>query len=228
MLTGKKKISRKEIKEDKLVTTYYQAVQYFEENKSRIYIYAGVLLAVVAAVYFYISYKSSQNEKADLALSKVISLYDAGAYQEAINGRTADNVIGLQKIVDEYGSTESGETAKIYLANAYNFLGRTDDALKYYDDYSGDNDVFEATALAGKGGCLEAKGEFEKAADAYKEASLVAKNNPLNAEYLLQSGINYLEAGNKEDALTVLQKAKDEYKTSPYARDVERYLIQAK
>ncbi|MGE5363962.1 MAG: tetratricopeptide repeat protein [Bacteroidota bacterium] len=228
MLTKKKSISKKEIKEDTLVTSYYKFVQFFSEYKSKIYLYAGIVVAAAVAVYFYSSYNSTRNDKAELELSKVMALYDAGAYQEAINGRAAANIPGLQKIVDEYGSTESGETAKLYLANCYNMLGKFDEALKYYDSYSGDNDVFEASALAGKAGCLEAKGDFEKAASLYKEAANVSKSNALNSDYLLNSGVDYLEAGKKEAAREVLEKIKEDYKTSMASREAERYLVQVK
>ena len=53
MLTKKKKLSRREIKEDKLVSTYYKVYGYFEENRSRILVVGGIILAVIAIVYFY-------------------------------------------------------------------------------------------------------------------------------------------------------------------------------
>lgn len=224
MLTKKKKLSKKEIKEDKLVTTYFKTVKFVDQNKSKILIYAASLIVVIGLVVFYMWNKSGQNEKANVALSRVINLYDAGAYQEAIDGVSAQKVEGLKAIVDKYGSTENGEIAKIYLANCYNFLGKFDEAYKYYDDYSGSNKEFKAAAKAGEGSYYEAKKEYEDAADAFKDASSIQKNNPLNAEYLFKAGINYMDAGKKTEAAELFKKVKDEYKTSPYARNVERYL----
>ena len=57
MLQKKKKLSRKEIKEDKLVSTYYKTVGLYEENKSRILLYAGALVVLAAAIIFYINNK---------------------------------------------------------------------------------------------------------------------------------------------------------------------------
>ncbi|MCK7521813.1 MAG: hypothetical protein MZV64_31110 [Ignavibacteriales bacterium] len=97
MLTKKKKLSKKEIKEDRLVTTYYKAYNYFNENKNRIGMYAGGLLVVIAAIYFYMNNKAESNEQAGLQLSRVMGLYDAGSYLEAIEGRQGTNIVGLKK-----------------------------------------------------------------------------------------------------------------------------------
>lgn len=226
MIGRKKKLSKKEIKEDKLVTFYYQVRTFYEEFQKNIFIALGVVAAVALLIYFYIQNKNSNNEKASLELARVINLYDMGSYLEAIQGRPNTKIVGLKKIVDEYGSTESGETAKIYLANAYYFLGKFDEALKYYDDYSGDNELFEATAYAGKAACFEAKKNIEEAAEFYVKAANVNKSNVLNPQYLLNAGINYLSLGNKEKAKEFFDKIKKDYTNSSYSRDVERYLAQ--
>lgn len=224
MLTKKKKITRKEIKEDKLVTTYYKAIGFFNENKSKIYLYAGILVGVVAIVFFYLNYKHSNNLKASAELGRIMDLYENGAYQEAIDGRAAGNVKGLKAIVDEYGSTETGEIAKIYLANSYNMLGKTEEALKYYEDYDGDNKLFKASALAGEAGYYASKDEYIKAANTFKEAAYTDPTNPMNAEYLLKAGINFLSADDKDNAKEMFDAVKEEYKTSTAAREVEKYM----
>jgi len=73
MLTKKKKLSKREIKEDKLVTTYYKVYNYFNENKNRIGIYAGGLLVVIAAIYFYMNNKAENNNQAGIQLSRVMA-----------------------------------------------------------------------------------------------------------------------------------------------------------
>jgi tetratricopeptide (TPR) repeat protein len=226
MLTKKKKLSRKEIKEDKLVSTYYKTYGYFEENKSRLLTVAGVLIAVVALVYFYINNRIENNRIAGVQLSRVMDIYDQGSYLEAIEGREGANIVGLKEIVEEYGSTENGELAKIYLANSYNFLGRNDEALEYYEDYSGSNETFRATAFAGQAGIYAYRQEYQKAADLYLKASRVSESNPLNPEYMLNAGINYLDAGDHAEARELFDRIKDDYPTSSAFREVDRYLSQ--
>jgi tetratricopeptide (TPR) repeat protein len=226
MSTDNKKLSKKEIKEDTLVTAYYKFIGYFSENQKPLLIAAGVFVVLVAAIFLYKSHQSANNELANVELSRVMNVYDAGVYPEAISGRRGTNVIGLQKIVDEYGSTKNGEIAKVYLANSYFMLGKFDLALKYYKDYSGSNDTFEATALAGQASCYEALNDNEKAADLYKKAASVSESNVLNPDYLLKAGIDYMQLGKKSDAKELFEKIKKDYSTSASFREVDRYLSQ--
>jgi tetratricopeptide (TPR) repeat protein len=224
MLTKKKKLSKREIKEDKLVTTYYKVYNFVQENKNRLGMYLGVLIVVGAVIYFYINNKIESNKEAGIQLSRVINLYDSGAYLEAIEGRQGTNIVGLKKIVSEYGSTENGEIAKIYLADSYQLLGNVEEAFKYYEDYSGNNNIFEATALAGEAGYYAYKKDFEKAADLYLKASRVSKENVLNPDYMLKAAVNYINAGNKEEAKDLLETIRKDFPTSTAFRDIDKYL----
>jgi tetratricopeptide (TPR) repeat protein len=226
MLAKKKKLSRKEIKEDKLVSTYYKAYGFFEENRQRLYLYGGILAVLIIAVVFYINNKKQNNEEAGKYLSRILNLYDSGSYLEAIEGQQGTEVKGLKYIVDEYGNTENGENAKIYLANSYSMLGKFDEAFNYYEDYGGDNEIFKATALAGKAGIHASRNEFENAAELYNNAARVSQENVLNPDYMLKAGINYMKAGKNEEAKELFEKIKKDHNTSTAYREVERYLVQ--
>ena len=224
MLTKKKKLSKKEIKQDKLVETYYKAYGYFEENKSKMLSYGVVLVVIVFAVIYYINHKKENNEKAEVLLSQVMNLYDQGSYLEAIEGRPSQNISGLKKIVEDYGSTENGETAKIYLANSYDMLGKPDDALKYYSDYDGDISIYKAAALAGQAGIYAGRKEYEKAAELFKKASRISKTDVLNPDYMLNASINYINSGKDGEAKEVLESIKKDYPTSQANSQAEQYL----
>jgi len=226
MIGQKKKFSKKEMKEDKLVTTYYKVLAFYEEQKRNIAYVVGGIAVVVLAIFLYSENTKTDNEKANVELARVIPLYDQGSFLEAIEGQAGTPLIGLKKIVEQYGSSEIGESAKIYLANAYYFLGKFDEAEKYYKDYGGSNEIFKATAFAGQAACLEAKNEPGKAAELYHKAATVSKENVLNPKYLLFAGINYIQIGKKGEAKEILTRLKKEFTTSTYIRDVDRYLAQ--
>lgn len=226
MLTKKKKLVRKEIKEDKLVEFYYKSLNFFEENKNKVFTYLGAVALVVIAVILFMNYRSGQNEEAAGHLSKVMDIYDMGDYLGAIEGKKDVKMLGLKDIVAQYGSTENGETAKIYLADSYANLGKSDEAFKYYEDYSGDIDIYQAAALAGQAGHFSVKNEYEKAADLYMKASKVSKNDVMNSDYMFQAAVNYFNAGEKDQAKNLLQTIKTDYKTSSVYSQVDRYLSQ--
>lgn len=224
MITKKKKLSKKEIKEDKLVSFMFRIEHFYEKYKSKLMLYGGILVVAIAAAYFYINKQDELNNRASLELSRVMNIFDSGSYLEAIEGRQGTNIIGLKRIVEEYGSTENGETAKIYLANAYSYLGNYEKAFKYYEDYSGSIDIYKASALAGMAGYYAAKNEYEKAADLYKNAANIVEINAQNPDYLLNSALNYYNAGDKDEARILFEKIKEDYSTSNARREVDKYL----
>ncbi|MEJ5350446.1 MAG: hypothetical protein WHS65_02520 [Melioribacteraceae bacterium] len=226
MLEKKKKITKKEIKQDTLVTTYYKVYNFFLEHQVKILIALAAVALIVVSIVIYSNKRSSDNLTAANLLAKVIPLYDAGQYQQAIEGIKAQNIVGLKSIVENYGSTEQGETAKIYLANCYLFLNKIDSAYEMFKDYDGSNPLFKAASLAGQAAYYETKKEYEKAVDAYKDAAKISKENPLNADYLLKAGINLLRLNKKSEAKTIFELIKKDYKNYPEAREVERYIVQ--
>jgi tetratricopeptide (TPR) repeat protein len=224
MITKKKKLSKKEIKEDKLVSFMVKIENFYEDFKSKIVLYGGILIVAALAAYFYINQQKAINDEAGLHLSRVMPIFDAGSYLEAIEGRQGTNIIGLKRVVEEYGSTNNGETAKIYLASAYSYLGNYEEAFKHYEDYSGSIDIYKASALAGMAGYFAAKKDYQMAADLYKEAAGVAEINAQNPDYLLDAAINYYNTGDTEESKILLEKIKEDYATSEARKQVDKYL----
>ena len=226
MLTKRKKLSRKEIKEDALVTFYYKTVGLYEKHKQNFIIGGVAVIVLAAASFFYTQQRNSNNEKANIELSRVIPLFDSGMFLESIEGNPQSKVIGLKKIVADYGNSENGEIAKVYLAHAYYYLGKVDEALKNYDDYSGSNELFKSAAFAGEAACYESKNDFDKAAELYRKASSVSEENALNPQYLLFSGINLLKVKKTAEAKEIFERVKNDFPTTASGREVERYLVQ--
>ncbi|MCX7877146.1 MAG: tetratricopeptide repeat protein, partial [Ignavibacteria bacterium] len=165
---------------------------------------------------------SRKNEEAETKLSAVINLYEQGKYQEAINGDPAANIMGLLQIVNEYGSTNSGETAKMYLANCYFNLKEYDSALKYFESYGGKNDIIKASCLSGIGAVYEAKGDNKKAAEFFEKAANVNKDIVINQENLFYAIRAYSNAGDKENARRIYTQLREEYPKSRYINEARR------
>jgi tetratricopeptide (TPR) repeat protein len=225
MLKPKKRITKKEIKEDRLVTTYFEAQSWFEQNRKRVSsIFFGVLLAGIAA-WFYFNNVAGQNRSATADLGKIIRYYDDGRYQLAISGSPQQNLRGLQQIVDEFGGTEAGERATFYLANSYFGLGNYEKALQYYQETSLKDNSLMAAVTAGIGACYEAKGNHQEAAGYFEKAASDDALAYHSAENLYRAGRNYLLAGNPERAGEILRKLKTSYPSSAYAREADRLLV---
>ncbi|CUT03085.1 tetratricopeptide repeat protein, partial [Candidatus Kryptobacter tengchongensis] len=171
MLKPRKKIKKQELKEDKLVLTYYKAREFVEKNRKILsYVLTGIII-LVAGVIIYRNNVKAENERAEVLFSRIITYYDNGDYKTAIDGIPQRNIQGLKYIVENYGGTDAGEIATYYLANAYFMLGDYDNALKYFKKYDGNDKLLLSASLAGIASVYEIKGEYKKAGEYFEKAS---------------------------------------------------------
>ena len=211
--------------EDKLMAVYYKAVDFFEKNKKHVYITLSAIVIIAAGIILLMNKRKADDEKAAIELSKIYQVYSTGNFQQAINGDSLGNSKGLQFIVDEYGSSESGETAKIMLANSYYNIRDFDKAEKYFRDYSGKNKILKVSAEAGIGSVYEARNNFDEAAKMYEKAAGADKDNPFIDEYIFYAAKNYYRADKKDEAKKLFDKLKENYPKSKYIQESEKYRL---
>lgn len=226
MLKAQKKITKRELKQDALLMTVAKATSFYEHHKKNIGIAVGVLVAIIIGSFIYAKNKADNNEKATTALGKVYTYYDNGQYQVAVDGLPERNIMGLKAIVENYGGTESGNLAKFYLAGAYFELGKYDEALTLFEDFTAGDQLTDISRLVGIAGCYEAKGEYEKAAENFEKAALRYPKDVSAAENLNAAASNYALAGKKDRALELYKKLKKDYPTSTFGREADRYIAQ--
>lgn len=231
MLNPKKKISRKEIKQDQLVTAYAKITSFYEVNKKYISYGATALVLIIIGIIIYVNNRQANDEKAATELGKVYAIYDAAAgdiaqYKLAIDGQPERGIIGLKAIVDNYGGTASGQLGRYYLATAYYNLGNYDEAQKHFEDYDGESDLLNAAAIAGVGKCMEARGEYLKAAGKFDNAARIVSNETDTPNYLNSAARCYGMGGEKEKAVSILKRLKKEYPRSQFAREADRAISQ--
>jgi len=209
--------------EEKVMDFYYQAVDYFEKNKNRVYTILTVVVVIIAAIFLYFRNQSNQNETADLELNKVKQFYIAGSYQQAMTGDSSGMSKGLQYIVDNYSSTESGQAAKVMLANCYMYFRDFDNAEKYYKDFSGKNEMYKSTALVGLGAVAEAKNDFLSAAKYYEKAANISKTATNNEENLFYAIRDYSFLKDNDNVKRLVKILKTDYPKSKFLQQVARY-----
>ncbi len=226
MLSPKKKISKKEMKVDPLISTYSKVTKFYYDNKKYLsYGLTGIII-IVLAVVFYLNNVKENNEIASAEVGKIFPYFDQGNYDVAVNGRPEAGIKGLKVIVEDYGSTTAGNFARFYLANAYFALGETDQALEQYNKVSLSDNYFKSSVLAGIGACYERKADYKKAAGNYEKASAKSNNPSVSLEYLSLAGKNYGLFGEKEKAVEIFNRIKKDNPTHPLAREVDRYIAE--
>jgi len=227
VLTPKKKIAKKELKQDTLLTTYVKTSGFYYENKKYINYALTALVVAAFAVVIFINNRRTNNEKATLELGKVMAILDSNptdpaALTTAIDGRPEQGIVGLRTIVTNYGGTEAGNLAKYYLGNAYYIAGSYAEALESYRDFSAGDRLLSSGAKAGEGASLEALKQYEEAAKAFESAAKANPDGILAPEHLNSAARCLALAGKKEEAVEVLQKLKEDYPKSAFAREADR------
>ncbi len=225
-LNPPKSISRRhELREDTVVTAYARAWQYFDRNRTLVYgILAGIVVLVLLVIGWF-WYQNVQGAEATEHLGRIVPLYEEGNYQQALDG--SEDRLGLAAIADQYGSTDAGNLARFYAANAHFELGNFEEAQTYFSRFKKGDDLLGASAIAGEAASLEEQGEFRRAGDLYVRAARHLESAAASPQYLLDAGRVYEEAGEYGRAVEAYQMIADNYEDAPVVTNLDAFIARA-
>ena len=223
--TPKEKSKRQELREDRLVTLYARSWAFYDENKNLVIGGLIAFLALIVLVIGYFVYQHQQQQEAEEHLARIISVYERGDYEQALQG-TGDR-LGLIDISEQYGRTRSGNLATYYAADSYYRLDQYEEALEFFSRYSKDRDLLGASAIAAEASIFEDQDDFEEAGDRYRRAATFYESEATSPGYLLQSGRAYEAAGLYDRALDSYQMIRDDFPGTPEYEEVEEHIARA-
>lgn len=207
MLKAKKKISKKELKEDQFVMMTMQAQEFLQKNMKEIAMAVVGLLAVVLLGYYMISSSNAAETTAATLLSR--------AQQQMATGQKEASLAQMSAIVDEYSSSNAAEKACFFLAEQHLTDGNLTEAKtylnKFISDYSGSG-VMTQAAYANLANCQMQEKEFAAAAASYEKAANLDKDFPRAVAYVYSAAVAYREAGNNDKAASLAKSLVDGYK----------------
>ena len=211
MLKPYKRISKRELKQDKFVTMTIKAKEYVEGN-SRLIMYGTIaLLAVIVIVSFLARSKRQANVAANELLGKASFTLSQGNMQQ---GETQ-----LKELIDNYSGVTAAGQGCFMLAKYYwqknDFTNAKLYFEKYLDDYS-DDPLLTAAAYAGFGDCLSQEGKTLEAAKNYEKAARVDKDSPQTPAYLFSAAQAYLTANDLAKAQGLAQEIVKDHDKSEF------------
>lgn len=193
-------------------------------------IIAGVIAAIVVIVVAGFIWKNHMdNVEADAqnAIASSQALFMQQQYDQALNGDGTGSE-GLLKIIDNYSGTKTANLAKLYAALCYANTGKTDEAIKMFEDFDQkDDQMISPVSIAALGNCYIQKGENEKGVELIVKAAKEADNDAISPALYLQAGQVYEGMGQNEKALELYNKIKDTYYLSPVSQDIDKYIERA-
>ena len=190
---------------------------------------AGIaaIVIVVGGVLGYQHFISEPNEKkAAEASFRGEQYFMADNYEMALNGDSL-GYKGFLKIADEFSGTSAGKLANAYAGLCYAQLGEYENAIKYLDKFSADDQLISPSLMATMGNCYAQLGQLEKAAATLVKAANKANSHALSPIYLVQAGQIYEKLGKKSEAVSAYQTVKDKYFNSYLAMDIDKYIERA-
>ncbi len=219
MMKAKRRLTRREIKEDKLVTYTYKVTDFLNKNTKLVTgVVIGLALVALIAVMMVRSKKQAE-QMASAKMAEAMIYYDQMNYDKAIPI--------FKDIIDKYDGTHSAGFATFYLANSYFNKKEYDKAITYYKKYLhdyGDDDLMASSSLSGIASCLDAQGKTEAAAKKFEEAARKYPKVFSAPDNLFNAALAYQKLGKKEEAKRILKEIKTKYPKTYIRDDVEMLL----
>ena len=205
-----------------------QSEAFLIKNKKTIIGAVVAVIVIVAGVSMYKHlYAAPREEKAQAALFKGQEYFEAGQFEQALNGDSI-GYEGFAKVADEFSGTKAANLAQAYMGICYAKMGQNEQAIEALNLFDG-NDQMVAPAIKGTiGNCYAQLGQLDKAAATLQEAAAQADNNTLSPIFLKQAGEILVKQGKFDEAIQAYTTIKDKYFASYTAMDIDKYIEQAK
>jgi tetratricopeptide (TPR) repeat protein len=205
---------------------------WFRFSKPITYV-SSAIIVIVAGWFIYTNFiMLPRQEKANDIIFPAEGLFDKMA-QEGFNKDSINLVLnggngitGVIKIANTYGSTPSGNRAKLMAGACYMRLHDYNNAIKYLKDFSSTKATQVQTTVYSLLG--DAYSELKNSDDAlsyYKKAAEVnEKDEFMTSEALYKEGLYAETIGKTDDAIASYEKIRDNYPKSAHAADMDKYL----
>jgi len=197
-LVKHQKITRRQMKEDSLVTAAFRATEVWERHASRILIVLGAVGVLALLGFFMMQARSKAEEKASGDILRATLAIQQGDYASATPM--------LKEIVDNEPGTKAARTAMLYLGDAAEAQGHSCEAAGWYRRYlekAGGNKDLERMGYNGLGGALEDAHQYGPAADAYAEAAKRGTTGNMRGRAMMAQARALLGAGQTAKAIEV-------------------------
>lgn len=203
-----------------------KSAAFIEKNWKMI---GGVILAIILVAvgyYTYTHFAANKEAKAQAAIAGAQTAFAMQQYEQALNGDGA--TAGFTKVMKEYSGTKTANLAKLYAAICYAQTGKTDEAIKMFEDFDQkDDQAISPASIAALGNCYIQKGNNEKGIDLLLKAAKTADNDALTPVFLLQAGQVYESMGQNEKALELYNQIKKDYFRSQISQSIDQYIERA-
>jgi tetratricopeptide (TPR) repeat protein len=222
-----KKIDNTEEKIHAVEEALSKSEKFIEKNQKILTIIIGSAVVIVLGLFaFQKLYIAPREKSAQGQMFMAQKYFEEDSLNLALNGNA--NYPGFLDIIDDYSMTNAANLAKYYTGIIYLKQGKFDDAITYLNKFDSDDEFVGPMATGGIGDAYVELGQKEKAVEYYLKASSQQVNDLTTPLYLMRAAFIYEDLGKFDKAIELYEKIQKEHVKSTEARDIEKYIEQAK
>ncbi|MFZ1948006.1 MAG: tetratricopeptide repeat protein [bacterium] len=216
-----KRLTRKEIKEDKVAEFLVQAVEYARLHSRRILGVVIVLGIIALVAMFAVRQRAAAEVEAQAMLARATLELKQGNFTGALQGYAS--------IRERFRGTWSYSDATFFSADAHFGTARYDSAMVFFEQYLNERKRrpgFTVSAELGVAQCLEELGRYADAAERYLKVEREHSDDPLAPDALFGAARCYQLAGDLKQAETAYKNLIDAYPDSRQANLAKMPLLE--
>lgn len=202
--------------------------QFVDKHMNKIIAAIAVVVVVVCGYLAYDNFIAGPKlEQAQNAMYRGQQYFEAGRDSVALHG-DGNGYIGFEGVIKEYGSTNAGNTAKLYAGICYARMGDYEKALDYVKSFNAKDEILQYLAQGTIGDCLVNLGKSEEAISHFLNAAKGVDNMVQSPIMYKKAGLVYRELKQYDKVIETFSLIKNNYMSSPLAQEADKYIEEAK
>lgn len=220
---AKENVQKDEERLEQIETTLGKTEMFIEKHQKSIMIVVAAIIVVVLAVFGFKKFVVEPREAAaQTAIFRAEQLFENDDYATALNGD--GNNAGFLDVINEYGSTKTGNLARYYAGICYLNTGDFNNAIKYLGEYKGKDQIVRPLAIGAMGDAYMELDNAAEAAKCYERAANETANSFTGPMFLMRAGLAYEMVENYKKALDMYNTIKAEYPNSNEGFNIDKYI----
>lgn len=208
------------------------------ENNSKPLFYG--LVAVAALILMYLAYTKFISEPTELEASNELayprSFFDKAETAAGVKADSlynlglvgGNNKYGFLDISSTFSGTKAGNLANYYAGISYLKMKKYQEAIKYLEKFSSDDELLGPTALGAIGDAFADINQPKDALEYYEKAANKKDNDFTAPMFLFKAGQTAMQLKEYSKAESLFNTIKQKYATTQIGRNIEKYINSAK
>jgi tetratricopeptide (TPR) repeat protein len=205
-MSGKRKITKKKLKEpDEFITLSQRAFLFISGHLKKVVAGGIVFLAILLLIIFFQMWEKQKEGEAYRDFSLALEIYQrAGSGSpEKLPLQNKDVLAKFDEVITKFPRTSSGKLSLLYKGNVHLRLGEFEEAIKAYQTFlekAGKEGLYRLFAMEGLGFAYQGKKDYENAVRTYQKM-LEMGDSAQTVDAYLNIGFCYEKLGKNKEAL---------------------------